>query len=277
MTVASARRLPGPAGPITFLDGGGAGQAVLFLHGIGGAAAVWQPQLDALAGDPRWRPIAWDMPGYGGSAALEPLTFPATVAAALALLDGLGVDRAVWVGHSLGGMIAQEAAATRPDRVAALVLSGTSPAFGRPDGEWQKQFIAARLQPLDAGRSMADLAPEMVAGMIGDAADPDGVAVATAAMAAVGEDTYRASVHLLPTFDRRAALPGFAMPALLIAGEKDGNAPAPMMEKMAAKIPGARYVALNGAGHLANLEQPEAFTAALTAFLSSLTGGQRHG
>lgn len=271
------RLLDTPAGRLACLDGGGAGQAVLFLHGIGGAAAVWQPQIEALQGNPRWRPVAWDMPGYGGSATIDPLSFPALADSALALLDALGCDQAVWVGHSLGGMIAQEAAASRPERVAALVLSGTSPAFGPPDGEWQQQFVADRLRPLDEGLTMADLAPRMVAGMIGDAPDPAGIARAEAAMAAVTEATYRASVHLLPGFDRRAALPGLTMPTLLIAGEKDGNAPAPMMEKMAGKIPGARYVCLAGAGHLANLERPVAFSTALLDFLSRLPGGSAHG
>jgi 3-oxoadipate enol-lactonase len=85
------------------------------------------------------------MPGYGQSPALESMTFPALAEALSALLDARGVERAVLIGHSMGGMVAQELVARDPDRVAALALVATSPAFGGPDGEWQRSFLASRL------------------------------------------------------------------------------------------------------------------------------------
>ena len=74
-------------------------------------------------------------------------------------------------------------------------------------------------------------------------------------------------------FDRREALGRIAVPTLVLAGARDTNAPAPMMEKMASKIPGARYVCLAGAGHLANLEQPAAFNEIVMKFLTEVEGG----
>jgi 3-oxoadipate enol-lactonase len=245
----------------------GDGDPVVFLHGVGGDSESWQHQLAAFAAA-GFRAIAWDMPGYGGSPALDPVTFPGLADALSDLLDDLDIDRAHLVGHSIGGMVAQEFMDRHAGRVRRLVLSATSPAFGRPDGDFQKKFLAARLEPLDRGETMADIARAVVPDLVGDAPDPGGVALATACMERVPADTYRATMRCLVTFDRRDLLPRIAVPTLLLAGAKDTNAPAPMMERMAGKIPGARYVCLEGAGHLAPLERPDAFNATVQRFLT---------
>ena len=79
--------------------------------------------------------------------------------------------------------------------------------------------------------------------------------------------TYRAAVKCLVTFDERANLPAIKVPALCLAAEHDRNAPAPVLEKMASKIPVAHYVCLPGLGHMPNLEAPGAFDAAIFKFL----------
>lgn len=247
----------------------GAGDAIVFLHGVGGHSQAWEYQLASFGTD--HRAIAWDMPGYGQSARLPETTFPALADALLALLDHLGLERPHIVGHSIGGMVAQEFIARHPGRAASLVLSATSPAFGNPDGDFQKKFVAARLAPLDAGRSMADVADEVVPRLVGPGAGADGIALAKACMAQVAPETFRAMIHTLVTFDRRDTLSAIAVPTLCLSGSEDTNAPAPMMEKMALHIPGARYVCLNGLGHLANLESPAAFDAAVRDFLNSLS------
>src|SRR5262249_11491920 len=96
---------------------------VLFLHGIGGNRDSFAGELPRLA--KRWRALAWDMPGYGGSPAVVPLTFEALAQSVIAALDAERAEKAVLVGHSLGGMIAQETAARFPPRVAGLVLFAT--------------------------------------------------------------------------------------------------------------------------------------------------------
>ena len=245
----------------------GAGAPVVFLHGIGGGAESWAPQLDAFA--PHYRTIAWNMPGYHGSPALDEMTFPALAETLLGLLDDLGLDRVHLVGHSIGGMVAQQFAATWPERLRSLVLSATSPAFGRSDGEFQHAFVAKRLEPLGNGQSMADIAPGIVAELIGEGADPAGAELARRCMASVPAEAYRQAMRCLVTFDRRDALPKIAVPTLLIAGENDTNAPAPMMERMAGKIPGTRFTVIPGAGHLANLERPQTFNAVLAGFLGT--------
>ncbi len=239
---------------------------VVFLHGIGGAGRIWEPQLTSFAGA-GLRPVALDLPGYGGRPPVESVDFEMLAQDVESAIVRDSLDRPVLVGHSLGGMIAQTMLRRRPHGYRAAVLSGTSPAFGDPSGEFQKKFIADRLEPLARGRSMPDIAAEIVAGLLGPAPDPTGRALAESCMAAVPASTYRACVRCLVAFDERANLPHIRAPVLCLAGEHDRNAPARMMERMANKIPGARYVCLPGVGHLANLEAPRAFDRAILDFL----------
>ncbi len=240
---------------------------LVFLHGIGGAARAWRGQLNFF-GD-RYRALAWDMPGYGGSAPLVTVSI-ATLADALQdFLREVGATRPILVGHSIGGMIVQQWLTKHTDIAAAVVLAQTSPAFGKPDGDWQKQFIGARLGPLDRGETMVSLAPTLVGELAGDDPDSSGMEIARDCMAAVPEASYRASMLALLGFDQRNALKNITVPTLVLSGSRDKNAPAPMMAKMATYIPSATYVELEGVGHLANLERPVAFNAVLDSFLKA--------
>lgn len=243
-------------------------RSIVFLHGVGSDADAWMPQVDHFAAR-GYRAIAWNLPGYGGTPALPDLSFAGIAASLLALLDELKVERADLVGHSYGGMVAQEFVATHAGRLRSLTLSGTSPAFGRPDGDWQQKFVRERLAPIEAGKSMADLAPGMIQSLTGRAPNPMGMAIAKRSIAQVPAATFAAGIRLLVTFDRRDALPGIRTPTLVLAGEHDSNAPADMMQRMAGKIRKAEYVCLPGAGHLGNLENPGAYNAALERFLAA--------
>ena len=86
-------------------------------------------------------------------------------------------------------------------------------------------------------------------------------------MSNTSSETFAAAMHCLVKFDRRDNLGLINVPTLALAGEKDTNAPAPMMEKMASKIPGAEYICIPGAGHLANMEQPEKFNTIVKNFI----------
>jgi 3-oxoadipate enol-lactonase len=244
-----------------------ASRPLVFLHGIGGAARAWRRQVETF-GD-RYRTIAWDMPGYGGSAPLPTVSIAALADALQDFLRQIGATKPILVGHSIGGMIVQQLLATSPDMAGAVVLAQTSPAFGKPDGEWQKSFIDARLGPLDRGETMVSLAPSLVKELVGDNPDASGVQIALECMAAVPQATYRATMLALLGFDQRSALKNIAVPTLVLSGSKDNNAPAPMMAKMASYISQATYVELEGVGHLANLERPDVFNAALDQFLKA--------
>jgi 3-oxoadipate enol-lactonase len=247
--------------------GDAASPPLVFLHGIGGAARAWRGQLDFFKD--RYRTIAWDMPGYGGSAPLPTVSIAALAGALQDFLQQVGATKPILVGHSIGGMIVQQWLSKNPDIAGAVVLAQTSPAFGKPDGDWQKAFIDARLGPLDRGETLASLAPSLVKELVGDEPDVSGMDLARDCMAAVPAASYRATTLALMGFDLRNALKSIAVPTLVLSGAKDNNAPAAMMAKMASYIPSAKYVELEGVGHLANLERPMAFNAALDHFLKA--------
>lgn len=259
----------------------GSGPTVLMLHGIGGGHLAFAPQVETLASS-GYRAVAWDMPGYGRSAPIEPYTFKGLAESCIALIDALVGERGdpaaerggsvVLVGHSMGGMVAQEVMARRPDKVSRLVLCGTSAAFGkRTDGRlaegWAQQFIAQRSAPLDAGQTMAEVAQKLIPQMVGPGSLPEGLRLAEHCMAGVPAATYRRALECLVSFDRQAALGDIRVPTLLVGGAFDRVAAPSVMRQMAAAIPGARYAELAGIGHLMNLEAPEAFDALLLDFL----------
>ena len=245
----------------------GSGPTVLMLHGIGGGHLSFAPQVESLASS-GYRAVAWDMPGYGHSAPIEPYTFKGLAESCITLIEGLRCEEVVLVGHSMGGMVAQEVVARRPGLVSRLVLCGTSASFGKPDGDWQREFVAERTAPLDAGRTMAQLAEQLVPQMVGPGSLPEGVRLAQHCMSQVNPSTYRRALEALVTFDRRANLANIHAPTLLIAGEHDRNAPPAVMKKMSQAIVGSTYFEMRGIGHLQNLEAPEDFDAAILNFLA---------
>ena len=246
------------------------GEPVVFLHGIGAGAEMFAPQLEGLGAGVD--AIGWNLPGYGGTGLIDPMTFEGLSEALAALLDRLGIARATLVGHSIGGMVAQDFIARHPERVKALVLSATVASFGSRDGSFQKAFLEARLAPLDAGQTMPQLAEEFVPQLLGDDPNPEAGPRARTGLSGLPQATYRTALKCLVTFNRREELAAFSAPTLLIAGEKDTNAPLKTMRKMAEVIPGAQLVELAGVGHLAPLERPEAVADAVAGFLNTLAG-----
>ena len=154
--------------------------------------------------------------------------------------------------------------------MASLALIATTSAFGGRDESFKDAFVAARLAPLDQGRTLAELAEAFVPEIVGPRASEAAIAAATATMAAVPEATYRAIIACLVTFDRRALLERLAVPVCLISGAHDQNAPAKTMARMADKISGATYHNIEGAGHLVNLEAPDATNAILRKFYGGI-------
>jgi 3-oxoadipate enol-lactonase len=239
---------------------------VIFLHGIGGGARSFAPQMASFAGA-GYHPIALDLAGYGAREPVEAMSFEALAEDIEFTITQNALAKPVLVGHSMGGMVVQTMLRRKPDGYAAAVLSCTSPAFGNPSGDFQKKFVADRLAPLDAGKTMAEIAPG-AANIMGPNPDPAGKALFVEQYAAVPGTTYRAAVKCLVTFDERANLPAIKIPTLCLAAEHDRNAPPPVLEKMAGKIPGAYYLCLSGLGHMPNLEAPAAFDTAVFNFLA---------
>ncbi len=248
--------------------------AVVFLHGVGGGRQGWAPQQAHLAAL-GWRSLAWDMPGYGDSPMVSPYDFAQLAQALWQMLDAAHIVQAVLVGHSMGAMVALQAWTQNPERIRGLLLAASSPAFGHSAGDFQKQFLAQRLAPLEAGKTMGQIAEKLIPSLAAPGGDgahtmPDGLLSALHSMSAVPPATYRAALQALVQFEQRAALPTITVPVLCLAAEHDRAAPADVVARMAHKIPGARYACLAGAGHLLHHEQPEAFNAELEKFLKDM-------
>jgi pimeloyl-ACP methyl ester carboxylesterase len=245
----------------------GSGPTVLMLHGAAGGHLAFAPQVESLASS-GWRAVAWDMPGYGHSAPIEPYTFKGLAASCIALIDALDCGSVVLVGHGMGAMLAQEVVLRRPELVGRLVLSGAAAAWSDIDGDWQRALAAQRDDALDRGLPMAQVAELLVPQLVGSGALPEGVRLARHVMAQVHPATWRRAIAALPTFDRSAALGQIHVPTLLITGGEDRQAPPALTRRIAARIAGSTVLELPGVGHLPNLEAPEAYDAAVLNFLA---------
>jgi len=237
------------------------------LHGIGGNTDSFVEQLNGLSD--QHRIIAINLPGYGRSQPITPLSFPALADKLATFLSAIGANQAHLIGQSIGGMTALETACLHPHLAKTLTLIGTSSAFGGRDDSFKDKFVSARLKPLDQGMPLAQLAQKFVPEITGPIASAEAIATATASMSAVPAQTYRDIIRCLVTFNRRAEIETLPMPCCLIAGEVDTNAPAKTMASMARKIPNAAYHEIKGAGHLINLEAGAETNTILADFLKA--------
>jgi pimeloyl-ACP methyl ester carboxylesterase len=261
----------------TFLQRGSGVEVLVLLHGIGGRAEVWEPQLEAFSS--RYKVIAWNMPGYGGSSPLPQLTFPALADALETLLDTLSAKRIHLVGHSMGGMVAQEFLRHGASRLASVCLYATNPGIVRPEAPEaaeaararSEEFFRRRIGPIDAGMTMRDMARSLLDQLLAPGAAESARLAAIESVSAVPPDVYRDAMRAFLSFDGTDVIPNIQIPTLVIAGCEDRTMPPPVVEAMAQRIPGARFVAIPGVGHLANLEDPPAFNRVLKDFLASVS------
>lgn len=256
------------ASTLTYVAAGSGAPPIICIHGIGGDSQSFAPQVKGLSGSRRV--ISVNLPGYGNSPALEELTFPTLSAAILGFMDSQSIAKAHLCGQSIGGMIAINTACMEPRRVVSLALIGTTSAFGGRDDAFKESFVAARIKPLDEGKTLAELASHFVPEITGPIASDAAIEAAIRSMAAVPEETYRSIIRCLVTFNRRDDMASLSMPACLIAGEADTNAPSKTMARMAEAMPDAEFHIIPGAGHLVNLEAADATNAILSAFYGRL-------
>lgn len=248
-----------PKGDI-MLRHAGSGPTLVLLHGLGGSSKSWARQLEQLA-DTR-RVIAWDCPGYGGSADF-PGGKPTShdfAKALLAAMDAADVGDFDLVGHSMGGAIAPWVARLAPQRVRRLVLSATKVAFGADDPSGYDMRLAERRQMDDAtfGKARAT-------GMVG--ADSPVFETVAEIAGEIRLPGYEGAVALLKQADNRAILPTVEQPTLVIAGANDRIAPVSATQAVAAAVPGARSETVPNAAHAAYMEQPDVYNGLLRGFL----------
>ncbi|HEX3840121.1 MAG TPA: alpha/beta fold hydrolase [Acidimicrobiales bacterium] len=226
---------------------------LLLNHGYSSSTAMWEPNLAAL-GTHR-RVVTWDIRGHGQSDSpgrAELYSEAASVADMVAVLDAGGIDRAVVGGLSLGGYLSLAFYLAHPTRVTGLLLFDTGPGFKKDDArsKWNAYAEATAAGFERDGLTSLSASPEVGT----DGHDPAGLA-----LAARGILTQR---------DARIieSLPAIDVPTLVLVGADDRGFLA-AANYMAGKIPGADLVVLPGAGHAANLDQPDAFNQEVSRFL----------
>lgn len=254
-------------GPVSIAyDMAGSGPLVVFLHGIGGNRTNWYGQLEHFSN--RFCAVTWDARGYGASNdSPQTLKFSDFADDLLRLLDHCKAERAHLVGLSMGGMIVQDFYGRYSQRVATLSLVDTSSGFGGVPEEVRRDFLARRLDPLEKGLTPVDIAPGVVEVLVAKGASAAIREQLRASLSALRVEPYKQALHAIVTIDFRPVLPKITVPTLVIVGEEDIVTPPSASEFLAKNIPGAALVKIPGAGHLTNIEKPEAFNAALGPFL----------
>ncbi|MEB2288303.1 MAG: alpha/beta fold hydrolase [Anaerolineae bacterium] len=246
----------------------GQGLPVVLLHGYPLDHTLWRAQIAAL-GD-AYRVIAPDLRGHGASPApAGDYSMDSLAADVAALLDRLGVERAVWVGHSMGGYVALAALRTLPQRVAGLALCASHPFADPPEKAASRRASAEQARregtapvvsgmlPLlfRPGTNLETVPAHLIRSMM-LRTPPQGVAGVLDGMAARPD-----AVDML-----RPPAP----PKAILAGREDQIVRLADLQALVAELPHVALHVMDGAGHLPMIEQPEATTAALRAFLAAL-------
>ncbi len=267
MTAWTTGYVEGP--PRLASDHMGSGPLVVFLHGIGGNRSNWHDQLPAFAAA-GFHALSWDARGYGLSDDYEgPLEFADFSHDLARLLDHCGVAKAHLVGLSMGGRILQDSHPRYPERIATLILCDTFPGFDDSfTPEKRAEFVRLRKQPLVEGKEPKDIAPVVAKTLIGPKATEAHFQRLVDSMSMLHKASYIKTVEATTHYDRVADLPNISAPTLLVFGAGDRLTPPAIGERMQAEIPNARLEIIPDAGHLVNIEQPEAFNRTVLAFLS---------
>jgi 3-oxoadipate enol-lactonase len=248
-----------PGVAIGFDEAGvGGSTPIVFLHGVGSDKSVWRPQLDHFKGSRR--AIAFDYPGYGDSdSAPKGTTRDDYAAIVLAAMTELGIQRAHICGLSLGGIVAMAMYAAWPKRIASLILADTF--AEHPEGE------AIYERSIAASEDLRAMAERRVDVLLAQPSNPAVRSEVVETMARIDPEAYRvgaAAVWLAKQRERAAAI---RLPTLVLCGSEDRVTPPALSTVLARMIPAAQYSAVEGAGHISNLERSEEFNTLVGAFI----------
>jgi pimeloyl-ACP methyl ester carboxylesterase len=229
---------------------------------------MWDQQIDFFS--PRFRVIAPDAFGFGGSHPPRPWTMPDMGGAVLEVLDHLQVDRCILVGLSMGGYIALPLTLSNPTRVAQLVLAHTR---ARSDTEVERANRNTMIEALRQ-EGIVTLPARMVPRLLGPGAS---VSLRQSLTESILGATAEASIHAVAAmrdrFDHTQDLRRISCPTLVITGPDDAIIKVEDSRAMAANLPQGRLAVIPGTGHLSNLEAPAAFNKTLDEFLTQFGSG----
>ena len=253
------------APPLHFTEQG-TGTALLLLHAFPLSHAMWSGELARFA--TMRRVITPDLPGFGRSPRLTTPSIPAMARAVAALLDGLGLSQPVIVaGLSMGGYVAFEFLRQFPDRVKALGLFSTKAAPDSPEQRAGRLQLAGQLARDGIEALMQTAVPKLLGPTTRARRPAVAEQVERAARAASVDGVADALRAMAERADSRPLLAAIGCPTLVVAGGEDRVIPVAQSEAMAKAIPGAQLAVIPEAGHVVNLEQPDAFQGIVEAWI----------
>ena len=254
-----------PGGRLHTLVDGEAGKPWLVLsNSLAADHTMWDGEMALLTQS--YRVLRYDTRGHGlSSAPPGPYGFDDLVGDVLAVMDAHDVDRAAYMGLSLGGMTGLGLALAHPERVERLVCCAA-----RADNP--EPFVRSwddRIAVVERAGTAALAAPTMERWLTAATreARPQDAEKLAAMIRGTSTEGYKGCAAALKTLDYLKDLGRLRVPTLYVAGEEDGAAPAPVMQTMAAATPGGRLAVVQGAAHIANVDNPEGFAEALRGFL----------
>jgi 3-oxoadipate enol-lactonase len=235
----------------------GSGPLVLFLHGIRGNRRDWARQVALFS--QRYLAVAVDARGFGESDDYDGwLVFDDLIGDVLRVARHFKAERMHIVGLAMGGRIGRHVALRHPERVASLTLVSTNPGFDALSANEVRRFVTER----------ANRTPEILARLIGSQARPGTLEEVQASVGRLREQSYLKMLEASVLQDRATPLESLRVPTLVVAGDEDFVLPPEMTRAMAARIPGAELMLMQGIGHFPPLEQPERFNAAVIDFIT---------
>jgi 3-oxoadipate enol-lactonase len=239
---------------------------VVFTHALGVDLRMWDAVIPLLPQNLRL--IRYDARGHGlSSCPPGPYSMGALVRDAERLLDRLGVTDCVFVGLSMGGLVAQGLAVKRLDLVRAMVLSNTAAKIGTP-AQWQDRAATV----LSGGtRALADLTMERWFSKRFRATG--GAAIWRERFCETSASGYAATCAAIAGTDFITPTSGLGLPSLVVAGSEDRSTPPDLVHETAGLIRGARYHLLRGAGHLPPVDTPADYAELLSGFLTDIGHG----
>jgi pimeloyl-ACP methyl ester carboxylesterase len=246
-------------------------RALVLLHAFPIGANMWEPQMRSIPAG--WRLITPDLRGFGGSTELDSvnaLSMTDYADDAADLLDELGIARAVIGGCSMGGYAALAIYASRPELFQGLIIANSRAGADSPEARANRRGMLALVDREGPQGVAREMMPKLL-GKTTQEQKPDAEATVRRWIKQQSPAGIRGAIHrMMHRADSVPLLAQVKVPALVITGEEDEIIPVEESRRMASAIPGATLVIIPGAGHLANLEQPDAFNAALNTFLASL-------
>jgi 3-oxoadipate enol-lactonase len=247
----------------------GSGPVVVLLHAFPLNRAMWGPQVAALRD--RFTVVTPDFRGFGESEApAGPLTMDDYAQDVLGLLDKLGHRRVILGGCSMGGYVLFRVAARAPDRIAGLLIADSR---AEPDNEEGRQRRMATIERIER-EGPAGFVEEFAANLVGPTTKKERPGVPAAVRQIIGSPGAAGLTAALAAMagrpDSRPLLGSLNVPALIVVGEEDTLTPPSASEAMAKAMPKATLSIIPQAGHLANLETPEAVNRAAREFLLGL-------